>query len=473
MCSAETVKTCDYGKSCTPSSGNCDLTCPVPGYAKNYGVASIGGMTVDAVGSQYMVAKLFGTQNFGSGDVTSAGSSDIVLAKLDPTAANPANAVWTKVFGGSGEGANPSDQIPTGVAVSNSGNLAILGNYTGNLVVNSSLNIAGSGAPLDFVMGTDATGAGQWGMKVDTQAGALTSIAGNPARNEFVVCGYAMGGMTDLGLSGAYNGDGLEDVIIAKLNDSGTVLWARQIGEAGSQLCKTVALGTDGTVYAAGMHNGTINFGDGALPVRASSVQAVWVAKLDGTDGHTLVSKSFGVTGKQAAISIAVDSQGNVAVSGNVRGSIPFGDYTVTSAGALDAYVVKLNGSLVPMWAVRWGDAANDQVTKSVAFTSIDDIVTVGYIKGSATLGSATLTSAGLSDAYWAKLNGADGTVVCAANYGNTADQSLDVVAISRIATGSQKDKITVAGFGSGTFNVGSTILSSTVVNGFIAQLNP
>jgi hypothetical protein len=479
LCSAETVKTCDYGSACTPTTGTCDLTCPSPSYAKNYGVASVGGLTVDAAGNQYIVAKLFGTQNFGSGNVTSAGSSDIVLAKMDPTAANPADAVWTKVFGGSGEGANPSDQIPTGVAVNATGKLAILGNYTGNLVVNSSLNIAGVGAPLDFVMGTDATGAGQWGVKVDTQAGALMSVAGNPARNEFVLCGYAVGGVTDLGLSGSY-GDAanpenpLEDIIIAKLSDTGSVVWARQIGGVGSQLCRTVALGADGTVYAAGAHNGTLDFGDGALPVLGSSVQAVWVAKFDGADGHTLVSKSFGTIGKQAATSIAVDSQGNVAISGNLRNSVAFGSYTVTSAGALDAYVVKLNASLIPQWATRWGDAGNDQITNSVAFTSIDDIVTVGTIKGSATLGSTTLTSAGLKDAYWAKLNGVNGSVVCGAIYGNAAyDQSLDVVAISRVATGSQKDKISVAGFGNGGFSIGSTNLTSTTANGFIAQLNP
>jgi hypothetical protein len=471
MCSGETVKTCDYGKSCTATTGNCDLTCPAPSYAKNYGVSSIGNMTVDGAGNQYFVAKLFGTQNFGSGNVTSAGSSDIVLAKLDPTSAT---AVWTKVFGGSGEGANPSDQIPSGVAVNSAGKLAIMGNFTSNLIVSSSLTVNGAGSSLDFLMGTDATGVGQWGMKVDTVSGSLTSIAGNPARSEFVVCGYAMGGMTDLGLSGAYNGDGLEDVVIAKLSDTGAVIWSRQIGDAGSQLCKTVALGADGTVYAAGLHNGTINFGDAALPVYASSVQAVWVAKLDAADGHTLVSKSFGTAGKQAANSIAVDNNGNVAVAGNVRGTIPFGTFVVTSAGALDAYVVKLNGSLVPQWATRWGDAANDQVAKSVSFTSIGDLVTVGYIKGSATLGSTVLTSTGLSDAYWAKINGADGSVVCAASYGNAGyDQSMDVVAISRAATDSQKDKVNLAGFGNGTFSIGSVSLSSTTAAGFIAQMNP
>jgi hypothetical protein len=285
-------------------------------------------------------------------------------------------------------------------------------------------------------MATDNSGSGLWGWPVDTQSGALKSIASHPARDEFVLCGYALGPVTALGLPGTYGDpdNPLEDIIIAKLNaTTGAVIWSRQIGGLGSQLCSAVAMDAAGAVYAAGVYNGTLDFGNntGTLPNRGSSVQAIWVAKLDGADGHALVSKSFGTVGKQAANSIAVDNDGNVAISGNVRGTIPFGSYTVASAGALDAYVVKFDSSLVPQWATRWGDAANDQVAKSVAFTSVGDLVTVGYIKGSATLGSTVLTSAGLSDAYWAKLNSATGgESLCAAAYGNTSDQSANAMAV-------------------------------------------
>ncbi len=471
MCSEEILSVvCDYGKSCQPSTGDCVASCPAPAYAKNFAVSSIGGMTVDGEGNQYITAKLFGSVDFGSGNVTSAGSSDVALVKLNPATGS---AVWAKVFSGSGEASNPSDQMPSGIAVNSAGKLAVLGTFTSNLIVNSSTTVPGAASALDFVMGTDAAGVGQWGIKVDTQSGGLTSIAGNAARGEFVLCGYALGGVTDLGLSGSYNGDGLEDVIIAKLSDTGSVLWARQIGGAGTQLCKTVALGADGTVYAAGLHNGSIDFGDGALPVLGTAVQAVWVAKLDGTDGHALVSKSFGTLGKQAANSIAVDAAGNVAIAGNVRGSIPFGAYTVSAAGGIDAYVTKLNSDLVPQWATRWGDTF-DQAAKGVSFSSVGDLVVVGYLKGTAVLGSTMLTSAGLSDAYWAKFNGADGTPVCAGIYGNAGyDQSADVVAISRLATGAQKDKVNLAGFGNGSFTVGSTTLTSSTANGFIVQMNP
>jgi hypothetical protein len=331
-------------------------------------------------------------------------------------------------------------------------------------------------------MATDSNGVGLWGKPVNTQSGALLSIASNPSRDEFAICGYAKGPVTDLGFPGTSGGDGLQDIIIAKLNAAdGTKIWARQIGGAGTQYCNAVALDTDGTVFASGTYNGTLDLGTGLLPdggttTYGSTVLALWVAKLDATDGHALLSHSYGDSGKQTVKAIALDGSHNVAVAGNLRSPVVFSSTrTLDWAGGTDGFVAKFNGAdLTTMWARNWGDVAN-QEAHGVAFNSAGDVVVVGFLQGTAAgLSTNTLTSVGGSDIYWAKFSGTDGTSVCAASYGTTGSQVADFVAIST-ADGTQKDKVNVVGYASGTFSFGSVTppFSSTSSNGFMLQLTP
>jgi hypothetical protein len=102
------------------------------------------------------------------------------------------------------------------------------------------------------------------------------------------------------------------------------------------------------------------------------------------------------------------------------------------------------------------------------------DIVVVGQVKGSAVFDSTTLTSNGTAayDAYWARF-AADGSTLCAAIYGDSANQGGDIVAISSSAVGAQKDKVNLAGFATGTIDFGAGIsLTSLSSRGFLLQTN-
>ncbi len=449
----------------TTSGDLSPVTCPSVASARQYAVTSIGGLAMDSTGAPYIVAKLFGSADFGAGEVTSAGSSDVLVAKLDPSTLS---ATWSKAFGGTGESSNPTDQIPVAAAVSQSGQVGVLGNFTGNLVVKAGTTLVGGGSAIDFVMATDSAGNGLWGKAVDTQSGGLLAMAAHPARDEFAVCGYAMGGVTSLGLSGAYNGDGLEDIVVAKLNAAtGDVMWARQLGGEGTQLCSAIAMDAAGTVYAAGAYNGTLDFGTGPLPTLASTVQAVWVAKFDTSTGSALTAKKYGTLAKQAAKGIAVAHDGSVAITGNMKNSLSFGATTLTAAGGTDGYVAKLDSNLDPLWATNWGDSANQEAHR-VAVTSTGDLLVVGYLKGSAVLASSTLTSAGLSDAYWARFSG-NGASLCAAVYG---DAERDQVAGNLAIAPTAQDKVVVAGFSTGTITFASGLtLTSDTPKGFLFVL--
>ncbi|HEX7599173.1 MAG TPA: hypothetical protein VF518_13235, partial [Polyangia bacterium] len=465
-CPTPVAKSCAYGTSCSLNDGNCHTTCPTASYAKTYPVASIAGIALDGAGNQYFSASLFNTVDFGGGaTATSAGSADLALVKLDPATGLP---VWVKSFGDS------QDQVAVGAAVSHSGHVGAIGNFTGSLTVGNSISNAGSVA-IDFVVGTDNSGTGLWAKSVNTQLGALLAMAGNPARDEFVACGYAAGTVTDMGFTGTHGTDGLEDILIAKVNSAtGATIWARQIGSAGTQLCSAIAMDATGNVFATGTYNGAPDLGTGALPTLGSTVQAVWVAKFDGATGATLITKAYGNIGKQAARAIALDSTGNVAITGNLKNSINFVVATLTSVGSTDGYLVKFDSTLTPVWAKSWGNNLA-QESHGVAFNSVGDLVVIGSMLGTATFGTTVLTTTGTvaTDLYWAKF-AADGSNVCAAIYGDAGNQSGDIVAISSLATGAQKDMVNMVGFSNGTTTFASGIsITTTVPNGFVLQMNP
>jgi hypothetical protein len=446
------------------------------------------GLAVDNNGNQYFAGSLYGTFDFGSNIATSAGDADLVVVKLDATTHA---ATWANPFGDS------NGQFARGVAAGHSGQVGVIGHFSGSMVVKTGLTLSNSGDPIDFILGLNSSGAGVWGTSVDTRAGSLASIAGNPARDEFVVCGSTApctidpndpttaactGPMTDLGVVGHQNSDNLEDIVIAKLNaTTGAVLWSSQIGGAGTQVCTAVALADDGTVYATGTYNGTLNFGGAttALPSPASaSILAVWVAKFDsngvGNAANALVAKNFGTVGKQGPKAIAVHtdstSNTNVALAGYMTNSLAFGATTLTSAGKEDGFLARLDSTLTPQWATRWGDATYNQEAHSVAFSSAGDIVVAGLMTGTSIFSPAvtsgptiTVTSNGnlASDAFWAKFS-SDGSPTCAAGFGDSAGQSADSVAISGAATGAQKDVISIGGSFSGTIDLGGGLPTIT-----------
>ena len=472
--------------ACSFSNGQCG-SCATPTDAKAFAVSSIVGMGLDSSGRQYVSASLFGTANFGSGDVTDNGGGDVVVAKLVMDPNDPNDPHWTRKLG------DGSSQIATGLAVGQTGRVAVTGTYSG--VVTAGNSISNTGDAIDFIAALDNNGNGLWAKSVDTKGGSLTAIAGNPDRDEFVMCGYTMpcthvpnsqdtcsGPMTDLGVAGYMNSDNKEDIFIAKLNSTtGAVIWARQYGLDGAQLCNSVALDSQGNVFATGVYNGhldhvgtpsdpndpPVHFGPGFLDSFASTVQAIWVAKLDGATGNVLLAKDYGGTGLQSSKSIALDSSGDVAITGSMTATLAFGTTSLVGLGNTDGFLAKLDQSLLPVWAARWGDGAL-QEAHSVAFNSAGDLVVVGSLKGIVTIGSTKLTNSGsaTTDAYFAKFRGSDGMPLCAANYGTAGgNQTADSVAISGV-----DGKISMAGLAAGTFSFG-TLPYVSAGGGFVLQL--
>jgi hypothetical protein len=110
--------------------------------------------------------------------------------------------------------------------------------------------------------------------------------------------------------------DGGSDAFVAKLDPSGNFLWVRQIGGTSSDEGWTVTVDGSGNVYATGYFTGEASLGNGVTVTSYSpGGQDAYVAKLDNS-GNALWAKDIGGTGSAWGFGIATDPSGYVYATG-------------------------------------------------------------------------------------------------------------------------------------------------------------
>jgi hypothetical protein len=472
-----------------------------PTYANKL-VPPLSGLATSASGTPWAVGQIYNPFDFGAGTVSSSGSADIYMNKLDP-ATGLATASFT--FGDTGG----KDQNANGIAVASNGNLGMIGNFAGEIDLDS-FNADGSGNPdgipgtagLDFLQNSsaipfyavlDGTSTGTYVTPiklhmVDVGTGALLGIGSNPTQNAIAICGKTSIKVTNFSNSGATKGvilptntntaGGGMDIVVAKIDaTTGLVIWGKQFGGAGDQICESVAIDNNGDVIIGGAYNGTLSFSTGVtLPaVSDTTVGILFVAKLSSANGTPIAASTWGTAGRSDAFSLTTDASNNIVFGGSLGGDVDFGGgVSITNAGLTDAFVAKLTTALAPVWAKSFGDANYDQTVKSVATSSTGDVYFGGSFKG--TMPSLGLTDSSNSalDAYQAHL-AADGSVLCASSYGDASGaQAISFVAVARTATGALADSVMAGGAFSSQIQLGSSLLdtgSASVSASFITRL--
>ncbi len=156
------------------------------------------------------------------------------------------------------------------------------------------------------------------------------------------------------------SGAGGYDVLLLKYNSSGILVWARTWGGSGSDFGTGLATDSHGTVYITGR---TYSFGF------ANSYDA-FLLKFD-PFGTLLWQKTWGGNGSDASNGIAIDSKGNVYLTGQVN----------SSTTGLDAFFLKFNSLGGLSWQKCWGGNGTD-VGTSIDLDTKGNIFAVGRTSG-------------------------------------------------------------------------------------------
>lgn len=150
-----------------------------------------------------------------------------------------------------------------------------------------------------------------------------------------------------------------------------------------------IGVDSAGNSYIAGYYKDTLKLGTWTLT--GSNKYDIFVAKLS-PSGTPLWLKKAGSSGTDLVFDLAVDSAGNVYITGYFQGQAAFGSKTVTFTGtATGLFVAKMDTKGTFLWVTHGGPG--DAIGHSIVVNSVGEAYVTGTLKGSMTLGSIKLQS--------------------------------------------------------------------------------
>lgn len=123
---------------------------------------------------------------------------------------------------------------------------------------------------------------------------------------------------------------GGQDIFVAKMDNAGNFIWIKTFGGSGAERGLDLALDNNGNVYLTGYFFGSATFGTINLTSNAGS-RDLFVAKINGNNGNVIWANSAGGTDAETGHSVTCDNAGNVIVAGQFEGTITLGTDTYTT----------------------------------------------------------------------------------------------------------------------------------------------
>lgn len=220
-------------------------------------------ITLDNANNILTTGYFMGTADFdpnaGIADLSSEGSLDIFLSKLD----NAGNFIWAQTFGGS------DADYGRDVAIDSTNNIYAIGYFEGTVDFNPDSSVSNTlisnGLRDVFITKFDASGNHQWAKSIgggsnDLGLSITADVVGNVYTTGyfFSTVDFDPGPGTDF-----LSSYGNNDVFVSKLDASGNYLWAKNMGGTGNDYGRGIAINDVGNVYATGNFQGTGDFEPG------------------------------------------------------------------------------------------------------------------------------------------------------------------------------------------------------------------
>ncbi len=216
-----------------------------------------------------------------------------------------------------------------------------------------------------FVAKLGADGAAEWVAQlpgVDSQFGASITQTSDGG---LVVVGIFRGELGTVSPPVASAGE--YDIFAVRLEPDGTVGWTVTFGGPNDDRVTDVAATADGGVVMVGYFTDEILIDGETLPGGVpDTMSETFVVKLDAAGGF-VTKKAFTEAGASSSSSLAILPDGSSYMAGSYSGRLGFvAPETAPDADATDAFVVKFDEDLNPLWSRRYGGAGDQVATNLV-----------------------------------------------------------------------------------------------------------
>lgn len=364
----------------------------------------------DAAGNIFLTGAFKGTVDMDPGDetfeLTSYGGKDVFIVQLNSSGEFEWAGQFAGIFDGTG----------TGVTVTASGNIYCSGYFIG---------------VFDFDPGVGEeyfTCTGQSLYTVKLNSAHEFQWAKVTGGEEFDYCQkmcldeneniYTIGSFK--GVADFDPGDstvlltsaGLNDGYVSKLDSMGNFLWVRHFSSADDAFGQAITCSADGMLFFAGEFKGTTDFASesGGAFMTSAGEKDVFIGKMDDQGSMSWI-RQVGGPETDVARGIAIDDFENVYTTGLFTGTCDFdpgeGNYYVTTAGDMDAFISKLDDEGTFSWAASMGGVAYEY-GYSILTDGEENVYACGMFSEVADFdpGASTyyLNSLGGFDSYFCKL---------------------------------------------------------------------
>jgi hypothetical protein len=161
----------------------------------------------------------------------------------------------------------------------------------------------------------------------------------------------------DFGNDISLTSNGYSDIFVAKYNPAGQCLWAVSFGGSRNDQGQGIALDNDGNIYIVGTFYTNVLFGSTELI--SNGFNDVFLAKLD-ENGNAIWAKQGGGGFFDKGNALSLDSEGSIYITGEFSSVASFENNDITSNGSTDAFLAKYNNSGALQWIIGFGGTAAD-----------------------------------------------------------------------------------------------------------------
>ena len=367
----------------------------------------------DAAGNSYIVgffSETMALDDIGSQVLSSAGSRDVFFAKYDANG----TLEWARGIGGS-----DSDEGKD-IAIDNSGNIYILGEFSGFVDFDPTIGIAlqqSSSATDIFLAQYDASGTF---VRVTTMAGSGTDLASNleiDNNGDLYISGLFSGLLDFVAGSTTDNLFTTENsaAFMAKFSATGSYIWSKKIESSGGVVINDLELDNNNNLYATGSFGANTDFNPNSNTTNTLTLSGntdAFLAKYN-TNGAYLWAKAIQGIDLESSENVEITQDGNVVIAGYFQNSIDLNpsasNHFVTATGQRDVFFANYSPNGAFRWGKHFGSSGNEYCY-GLATDNQRRVFLAGTFQGTTDVNpdqnqTASLTSNGDADIFFARFD--------------------------------------------------------------------